>query len=88
MEVSGCYTRCTLDFRYIAIEGPLGVGKTALADQLGARFDATVVLDEPDASLDAEGEFAQGQRPFRGKASGAEPIEVFGRRVFRAIDDA
>jgi deoxyguanosine kinase len=37
-----------LDFRYIAIEGPLGVGKTALADRLGARFDATVVLDETD----------------------------------------
>ena len=44
----GCYTRWTLDFRYIAIEGPLGVGKSALADQLGARFDATVVLDETD----------------------------------------
>ena len=43
-----CYTRWTLDFRYIAIEGPLGVGKSALADQLGARFDATVVLDETD----------------------------------------
>ncbi len=37
-----------MDFRYIAIEGPLGVGKSALADQLGARFDATVVLDETD----------------------------------------
>ena len=43
-----CYTRWTLDFRYIAIEGPLGVGKSALADQLGARFDATVVLDDTD----------------------------------------
>lgn len=37
-----------MDFRYIAIEGPLGVGKSALADRLGARFDATVVLDETD----------------------------------------
>jgi deoxyadenosine/deoxycytidine kinase len=37
-----------LDFRYIAIEGPLGVGKSALADRLGARFDATVVLDDTD----------------------------------------
>jgi deoxyguanosine kinase len=37
-----------LDFRYIAIEGPLGVGKSALADRLGARLDATVVLDETD----------------------------------------
>jgi deoxyadenosine/deoxycytidine kinase len=35
-------------FRYIAIEGPPGVGKTALADRLGARLDATMVLDETD----------------------------------------
>ena len=37
-----------VDFRYIAIEGPLGVGKSALADRLGARLDATIVLDETD----------------------------------------
>jgi deoxyguanosine kinase len=37
-----------LDFRYIAIEGPAGVGKSLLADRLGARLDATVVLDEAD----------------------------------------
>jgi deoxyadenosine/deoxycytidine kinase len=37
-----------VDFRYIAIEGPLGVGKSVLADLLGARFDATVVLDDTD----------------------------------------
>jgi deoxyguanosine kinase len=37
-----------LDFRYLAIEGPIGLGKTALADRLGARLDATVVLDDSD----------------------------------------
>jgi deoxyguanosine kinase len=37
-----------LDFRYLAIEGPLGLGKTTLAERLGARLDATVVLDETD----------------------------------------
>jgi len=37
-----------LDFRYIAIEGPAGVGKSVLADRLGARLDATIVLDETD----------------------------------------
>jgi deoxyguanosine kinase len=37
-----------LDFRYIAIEGPTGVGKSLLADRLGSRLDATVVLDETD----------------------------------------
>ena len=40
--------RSSLDFRYIAIEGPAGVGKSLLADHLGARLDATVVLDEAD----------------------------------------
>jgi deoxyadenosine/deoxycytidine kinase len=34
------------EFRYIAIEGPAGVGKSALADRLGARLDAAMVLDE------------------------------------------
>lgn len=35
-------------FRHIAIEGPPGAGKTLLAERLGARLDATVVLDERD----------------------------------------
>ena len=38
----------TFDFRYVAIEGPIGAGKSLLADRLGARFDATVVLDETE----------------------------------------
>jgi deoxyadenosine/deoxycytidine kinase len=37
-----------MDFRYIAIEGPIGVGKSALAARLAARLDATVVLEERD----------------------------------------
>jgi deoxyadenosine/deoxycytidine kinase len=37
-----------LDFRYIAVEGPVGVGKSLLTDRLGARLDATVVLDDTD----------------------------------------
>lgn len=37
-----------MDFRYLAIEGPIGLGKTALAERLGARLDATVVLDDSD----------------------------------------
>lgn len=37
-----------MDFRYIAIEGPVGLGKSTLADRLGARLDATVVLDETE----------------------------------------
>jgi deoxyguanosine kinase len=37
-----------LNFRYIAVEGPIGAGKTALAERLGTRLDATVVLEEMD----------------------------------------
>ncbi len=35
-----------MNFRYIAVEGPIGAGKTALAERLGTRLDATVVLEE------------------------------------------
>jgi deoxyguanosine kinase len=38
----------SFDFRYVAIEGPIGIGKSLLADRLGARLDATVVLDETE----------------------------------------
>lgn len=37
-----------MDFRYIALEGPPGVGKTALAERLAAHVDATTVLEETD----------------------------------------
>jgi deoxyadenosine/deoxycytidine kinase len=37
-----------VDFRHIAIEGPFGVGKSTLADRLGARLDATMVLDDAE----------------------------------------
>jgi deoxyguanosine kinase len=35
-----------LHFRYIAVEGPIGVGKTTVAERLGTRLDAAVVLEE------------------------------------------
>jgi len=35
-------------FRHIAIEGPIGAGKTALADRLGARLDAAIVREDTD----------------------------------------
>jgi deoxyguanosine kinase len=37
-----------VEFRHIAIDGPLGVGKSTLVDRLGARLDATMVLDDTD----------------------------------------
>ena len=48
MSAALLYWRATLDFRYLAIEGPIGLGKTALAERLGARLDATVVLDDAE----------------------------------------
>jgi len=35
-----------MSFQYIAVEGPIGVGKTSLADRLAARLDATAVREE------------------------------------------
>ena len=37
-----------MQFRYIALEGPIGVGKTALAERLAARLDATIVHEDTD----------------------------------------
>ena len=37
-----------MSFQYIAIEGPIGAGKTALANRLAARLDAATVLEERD----------------------------------------
>jgi deoxyadenosine/deoxycytidine kinase len=37
-----------MTFQYIAIEGPLSVGKSSLADRLAARLDASVVLEDTD----------------------------------------
>jgi deoxyadenosine/deoxycytidine kinase len=37
-----------LQFRYLAVEGPIGAGKTPLAERLGTRLDATLVLEETD----------------------------------------
>ena len=37
-----------MHFRYIAVDGPIGAGKTTLAERLGTRLDATLVLEESD----------------------------------------
>jgi deoxyguanosine kinase len=35
-------------FRYVAIEGPIGVGKTRLAERLAGRIDGTPVLEDTE----------------------------------------
>jgi len=37
-----------MSFRYIAIEGPIGAGKSSLTERLAARLDATAVLEETE----------------------------------------
>jgi deoxyadenosine/deoxycytidine kinase len=44
----GLYSPVALEFRYLAIEGPIGLGKAVLAERLGARLSATVIRDETD----------------------------------------
>jgi len=43
-----------LTHRHIAIEGPAGVGKTALAERLATRLDAALVIDESANPFDAD----------------------------------
>jgi deoxyadenosine/deoxycytidine kinase len=37
-----------LPLQYLAIDGPIGVGKTTLVDMLVRRFDAVRVLEDPN----------------------------------------
>lgn len=37
-----------MSFQYIAVEGPIGVGKTALAERLSTRLDAALVREDAD----------------------------------------
>jgi deoxyadenosine/deoxycytidine kinase len=61
-----------LEFRYIAIEGPIGVGKSALAQRLGDRLDAQVVLDDTD-------------NPFRADFAGGRPGAAFQTQLFSLL---
>ena len=48
MPERGRYTPPTLEFRHIALEGPIGVGKSALAERLSSRLDATLVQEDAE----------------------------------------
>ncbi|MGE5813320.1 MAG: deoxynucleoside kinase [Acidobacteriota bacterium] len=61
-----------MEFRYLAIEGPIGVGKSVLAERLGARLDATVVLDETD-------------NPFLGEFYAGRPGAAFQSQLFYTL---
>lgn len=44
------YTPPALECRYLALEGPAGVGKGVLAERLASRLDAALVLDDTDTN--------------------------------------
>jgi deoxyadenosine/deoxycytidine kinase len=52
-------------FRHLAIEGPPGVGKTALADRLATRLDAALVLDDTDNPFLADAWAGRPGAPFQ-----------------------
>ena len=54
-----------MDLRHLAIEGPPGVGKSALADRLGARLDATIVLEDTDNPFLADFYAGRAGAPFQ-----------------------
>jgi deoxyadenosine/deoxycytidine kinase len=43
-----------LHHRHLVIEGPAGVGKSALAERLASRLDAALVLDETESPFDSD----------------------------------
>ena len=47
-------------FRHLAVEGPIGAGKTALARRLARRLDATTILEDPENPFLAD---FYGERP-------------------------
>ena len=64
------YTRRRLECRYIAIEGPAGVGKGTLAARLASRLDSALVLDETEGN------------PFLGDEHAGRPGSAFQAQLF------
>jgi len=56
--------------RYIAVEGPIGVGKTSLARRLAHSLNGELLLEEPDANPFLE-------RFYQDPRSGALPVQLF-----------
>lgn len=62
-----------MEFRHLAIDGPPGVGKTALAERLATRLDAALVLDDSDSN------------PFLADSYGDRPGAAFQAQLFSLL---
>lgn len=60
----------SLPYRFIAIEGPIGVGKTTLATRLAATLGAELVLEQPEDNPFLE-------RFYRNPRAGALPAQLY-----------
>jgi deoxyguanosine kinase len=58
-----------MSFQYIAIEGPIGVGKTSLAERLALRLDAATLLEDTE-------------NPFLGDFYGGRPGSALQAQLF------
>ena len=63
-------TAATTTFRYIVVEGPIGVGKTSLARRLAETFEATLILEQA-----AENPFLE--RFYRNPRAAAFPAQLY-----------
>jgi len=61
-----------MSFQYIAIEGPIGVGKTPLAERLAIRLDAVTVLEDSE-------------NPFLADFYGGRPGSALQAQLFRLL---
>ncbi|HTV77672.1 MAG TPA: deoxynucleoside kinase [Steroidobacteraceae bacterium] len=63
-------TAAAARFRYIVVEGPIGVGKTSLARRLAETYDATLILEQA-----AENPFLE--RFYRNPRAAAFPAQLY-----------
>ena len=62
-----------MDFRYIAIDGPVGAGKSALAERLAAKFDASLIREDTE-------------NPFLGDFYAGRPGAAFQAQLFYMLN--